>query len=94
MTETVSKMINDFESKSMFATLETHYNPGRRSNCCGAPVAYDSDICSKCGEHCSLICSYCDGEGEIIDRSRINSTTINIPYARCPECGGDGEEEA
>ena len=25
----------------------------RLSNCCGAPMYSDTDLCSECGEHCS-----------------------------------------
>ena len=40
----------------------------KTSNCCGANVYDDSDICSRCKEHCGdgVLC-YCelnDGEGE------------------------------
>ena len=26
--------------------------PSGTSNCCGAPVYSDTDICTECGEHC------------------------------------------
>lgn len=25
------------------------------SNCCGAPVYEETDICTECGEHCEVI---------------------------------------
>ena len=25
------------------------------SNCCNEPIKEDSDICSKCGEHCGVL---------------------------------------
>lgn len=36
------------------------------------------------------ICERCQGEGEILDRGRINSRTISPPYCRCPDCDGEG----
>lgn len=36
------------------------------------------------------ICERCDGEGEILDRGRINSRTISPPYCSCPDCDGEG----
>lgn len=68
----------------------------RLSNCCGAVVYPDSDICSDCKEHCTIeeTCSECDGTGEveIIDQSRVNSRTIDIPYKKikCELCDGTG----
>lgn len=41
----------------------------------------------------SHICDYCDGECEVIATEKINSATIDIPYKRCPECGGTGIKE-
>lgn len=36
------------------------------------------------------ICEYCEGEGEVINHSRINHTTTDIPYKTCPSCRGTG----
>jgi len=70
----------------------------RESNCCGAKVEDDSDICGCCHEHCALVCELCGGDGyvDMIDESKINSRTIDVPYKNviCPECSGDGEVEA
>jgi DnaJ-class molecular chaperone len=66
------------------------------SNCCGAPVYDDTDICSECKEHCSVIytCPECFGNGkvDILDQSRINSQTISPPYKTvvCENCNGEG----
>lgn len=35
-------------------------------------------------------CKNCNGTGELIDHSRINSASINIPYTTCLVCGGTG----
>ena len=61
------------------------------SNCCGAPVLDDSDICQDCKEHCVRICPECD-EGFVINRNRL-SGAIDIPYTKCPNCKGTGEIE-
>jgi len=67
------------------------------SNCCGAKIHDDSDICSCCGEHCSEICEQCGGEGwvEEIDYLKVNSATIDIPYKRiiCDKCDGERSVE-
>ena len=72
------------------------------SNCCGAPVYDDSDICTACKEHCGVMisCPECDGTGEreVIDtetKNRVRDWTetpssIIVP---CPECNGEGEIE-
>lgn len=38
-------------------------------------------------------CENCGGSGEIIDRRRINSRTIDVPYIDCPDCYGTGREQ-
>jgi len=69
------------------------------SNCCGAPVYDDSDICSDCGEHCGLIteCPKCEGRGryDVIDDYLVNSRTISPPYkeVECDLCSGEGTVE-
>lgn len=88
-SEVFREILNDFESKDFFATLETHFNPERLSNCCGAPVAYDSDICSDCGEHCALVCPECNGEGQVLANYQGNRT--DPLYTRCENCKGSGE---
>lgn len=67
----------------------------KTSNCCGAKVDYDSDICSDCKEHCSITCELCDGEGYVdaIDELRLyGKEVIDIPIKKiiCPECQGEG----
>ena len=72
------------------------FSKDRLSNCCGAPVSYDSDICSDCKEHCAIekTCNTCDGTGvvDIVDEDRITSKTIDVPYKKitCPDCDGEG----
>jgi RecJ-like exonuclease len=69
------------------------------SNCCGATVYEDTDICSDCKEHCAIMdaCEDCDGTGEVdeIDQSKVNSQTITPPYhkVKCLNCDGTGEVE-
>jgi len=72
----------------------------RISNCCGAPVDYDSDICSNplCGEHCDLLCPDCNGEGtiDVLDDSKSVEIRIDPPIKTitCKLCDGEGEIEA
>lgn len=70
----------------------------RESNCCEAKVEDDSDICSKCGEHCALQCPECYGEGtiDILDDSKSMTMRIDPPIKTitCPTCNGEGEIEA
>lgn len=71
----------------------------RESNCCEANVEDDSDICSKCGEHCALICPDCGGEGwvEVVDETKLyGKPVIDVPYKQimCETCNGEGEIEA
>ena len=68
------------------------------SNCCGADVYDDSDICSDCKEHCGVMtrCPECeDGYREVMDTDNINSRTITPPYKTviCEFCEGEGEIE-
>ena len=35
-------------------------------------------------------CKSCNGTGQIIDHSKINSRSIDIPYKYCKDCGGSG----
>lgn len=66
------------------------------SNCCGAPIEDDTDICTDCHEHCGggKVCELCDGTGkiDILDREKINSQTISPPEKTIPciECCGTG----
>ena len=41
MSEDIDEMIDDI-----------HLDDGELSDCCGAPIYPDTDICSECGEHC------------------------------------------
>ena len=41
MREDIDEMIDDI-----------HLDDGELSDCCGAPIYPDTDICSECGEHC------------------------------------------
>ena len=72
---------------------------GVTSNCCGAPVYDDSDICTDCKEHCGLVitCPDCEGEGEreVLDQSKIHIRTVTPPYktVECENCNGEGEVE-
>ena len=70
----------------------------RLSHCCGAPVEYDSDICSdpKCGEHCSLICPDCAGEGyiDVLADYQGDADTPRLRNIMCENCKGDGVVEA
>ncbi|MGV8130500.1 MAG: hypothetical protein ACP5N7_00180 [Candidatus Pacearchaeota archaeon] len=68
----------------------------RISNCCGAKVEYDSDICSECKEHCSITesCKVCDGVGtiDVLDDSKSMEMRINPPIKtiKCEKCDGEG----
>lgn len=68
----------------------------RESNCCGANVEPDSDICLNCGEHCSIIetCPDCQGEGtiDVLDDSKSMEMRIDPPIktVTCKNCDGEG----
>lgn len=54
------------------------------SNCCGAEMYADYDICPDCKEHCDteIDCSACDGQG---------ITKFLIIFTRtCKKCQGEG----
>jgi hypothetical protein len=34
------------------------------------------------------ICDECDDNGEIINKKKITSRTIDMPFEKCPRCGG------
>ena len=36
----------------------------KHSNCCDAPVVEETDVCSKCNEHCSTV-EYREDEGDL-----------------------------
>lgn len=58
--------------------MSDYLMPASHSACCGARV-YIPDICTDCGEHCSVetTCDDCDGSGLL----------NNCP---CPTCDGKG----
>lgn len=65
------------------------------SHCCGASIMEDSDICTKCKEHCQGQCPDCeDGFVDVIDESRLfGREVIDVPYKKdiCSTCNGTGE---
>ena len=70
------------------------------SNCCGATVYDDSDICNDCKEHCTIMteCPDCNGDGEIevMDMDTVHSQSDSLPeniMVECNLCGGWGEVE-
>jgi hypothetical protein len=68
----------------------------RLSNCCGAVVYPDSDICSDCKEHCGIeeTCDmfYCKGTIDVLDDSRELQRYIDPPIktVTCEKCNGEG----
>jgi len=54
-----------------------------RSNCCTATVWEDTDICSKCMEHCDVIeeCKYCGDEMQSLSHDEFCSTDCWNGYA-------------
>lgn len=38
-------------------------------------------------------CEACNGTGEVMAEERIHGTITDIPYKRCPECGGTGMKQ-
>jgi DnaJ-class molecular chaperone len=68
----------------------------RLSNCCGAVVYPDSDICSDCKEHCGIeeTCDECCGTGtvDVLDYSRSMEMRIDPPIktVTCSKCNGEG----
>jgi predicted amidophosphoribosyltransferase len=65
-------------------------------SCCNEP-AKDSEeltgICEDCNTEYNdedVACEYCEGEKEVIDRTRITSRSIDVPYCVCPVCNGTG----
>ena len=72
---------------------EPYIYASNTSDCCGAPVYDDSDICSDCKEHCTVIaeCEKCDGKGEY-DEEIKSTRDLRFPYKRvkCEECNGEG----
>jgi len=63
------------------------------SHCCHAPIYYETDICSKCENHCKImkVCDNCEGSGTI--RGEVREWMISPPDDDCPECSGSGEVE-
>ena len=77
----------------MADNIQDFVNRDRLSVCCGAPMIRDSDICSECKEHSAEICETCEGFGEVVNRKRISCRTVDVPYIKCPDCGGSGVTE-
>ena len=73
----------------------------RVSNCCGAVVYPDSDICTNktCGEHCGIeeTCLECQGTGsiDVLDDMKQLSMYITPPIKTiaCDKCDGNGYVE-
>ena len=72
-----------------------------QSNCCGAPVYGDTDICTCCGEHCEvegdgdlIDCPSCDGQGVVDEeiKESFASDRISPRYKKveCNLCHGSG----
>lgn len=55
----------------------------RQSNCCGAKVNDDSDICLDCLEHCEVLI-LCDSCGEEIPEGTLSR--IERGYIYCEPC--------
>jgi len=82
--------------------IEDLINRHLESNCCGAPVYTDSDICTCCGEHCEVIdpnastvdCPDCDGKGvvDVVIKESFASPRIDPRYEKrkCSLCDGSG----
>ena len=71
----------------------------RVSNCCGATVDNDSDICGDCHEHCGIeeTCLECQGTGsiDVLDDMKQLSMYITPPIKTiaCDKCDGNGYVE-
>jgi len=59
---------------------ENYKDNDKLSNCCGAPIYSDMDICSACKEHCGevIICPQCGEDFEPKDGEEL-----------CPDCFDD-----
>ncbi|MCK5018385.1 MAG: hypothetical protein KAS32_15105 [Candidatus Peribacteraceae bacterium] len=57
------------------------------SNCCNAPIYDDSDICSRCRDHCGgqKECSNCDSAGKLL--IWLGKNPVDEP---CWKCNGEG----
>ncbi len=85
----MTKYANEIESK--IETLK------RRQSQLADLLTVDNDVIEEemdlqhtVEELQSQICLYCSGDGEIIDRLKVHSNVIDIPYTNCPRCGGSG----
>ena len=61
------------------------------SNCCGAPIVENTDLCSKCLEHCDEIevfCTSCDWEGknDDLEMDGENDSLSSWINFYCPKC--------
>lgn len=66
---------------------EFPHKSGSHSNCCGADMYHDSDLCPDCKEHCASMtyCKTCEGTGEI--------NFSNGLKLYCTICNGEGSLE-
>ncbi len=90
MNHIIEEMYYNFRLR---ITLDKDYSRELKTACCDYYFLQDSDICCSCGKRSLAICPECEGAGDIVDRFRINSTSIDIPYRKCPECRGTGKIE-
>lgn len=54
----------------------------KRSNCCDAPIHDDTDICSKCKEHCDTMP---EEENMVTEETKENHEVLNIELSRMLE---------
>ena len=83
--------------KSNAKEFKNKFTIERLSDCCGAVVYPDSDICTdpKCGEHCGVevTCDLCEGRGTIEVRKDYHPPMcINERWETitCTKCAGEG----
>jgi len=68
------------------------------SNCCGAPVYEETDMCSACKEHCTEVevyCAHCEWEGKEkeVEWDGEYQEGCLVGAASCPKCGSENLEE-
>lgn len=93
--DTIKSMIKDREEHGYSITVEEIYDPNNLSQCCLAPtwLTGDTRYCVKCNRPTEIACPTCDGSGDVINCKQLNSTIIDIPYMKCPDCGGTGVKQ-